>query len=176
MPSTTEEEIYRKASKLITQKPCFQEKGMPIERTLCPEMAKFWEETKFVFFKTWEDEKDYSKSFDNGFEVFEFDVERVETLPKNRAEFISLCVTNADWEVGLLYTDPDDRERFSFTRYQNYLEKYENRTIGETKKYYKFKNWAEYCNRRFKVPEENTYCRVMTGEIEPESYDFCAKR
>ena len=84
--------------------------------------------------------------------------------------------------------------------HQEYLKWHEKKLKGESKKsddvaenedeygedfeseessshsYIKFKTWKEYCDRRFKVPEENTYCRVMTESINPESVDHCGKK
>ena len=39
---------------------------MPIEYVICPEMLKLATEHNFKFFKTWDDEKDYTKELDDG--------------------------------------------------------------------------------------------------------------
>ena len=161
-------------------------------------------------------------------------------MHKNEAEFISQCVTDGAYQVGVLFTDDKDRERYIKDRYQTYLkyhEKKERETsegkskeaseggeltdgaeVSENKEltddvdatrrrlqdeeeygeddyayeegeydefeeeeedpneYFKFKTWKEYCDRRFKNAEENTYCRVVTDSIEPESIDHCGKK
>lgn len=67
MPTSTESEVAKKAQELLDSKTCFASKGMPIENILCPEMYMLSSENKFVFFRTWEDEKNYDKTFDDGF-------------------------------------------------------------------------------------------------------------
>lgn len=193
---------------------------MPIENILCPEMYMLSSENKFVFFRTWEDEKNYDKTFDDGFFFNgEEKVMTVDKLPTSYEEFISQCVTDAAYSVGGLYTDDKDRERYIIDRYQTYLKFHEKATLGSGEKdkakvenddlednlrnlqedyedeyyddeefyeeeesesteadFFKFKTWKEYCDRRFKGAEENTYCRVITESIEPESIDHCSKK
>ena len=139
-------------------------------------MYKLTTENNFVWFKKFDDETDYTKTFDDGYTFMGFTMYPVDVLPKNEDEFISQCVTDAAYSVGGLYTDYQDRQRFIRERYQTHLKKREKKTSGESHDFFKFKTWKEYCNRRFKVPEENTYCRVMTESIEPESVDHVAKK
>ena len=40
---------------------------MPVENLLCPEMYKLTTENNFVWFRKFDDETDYSKTFDDGY-------------------------------------------------------------------------------------------------------------
>ena len=92
-------------------------------------------ENKFVFFRTWEDEKNYDKTFDDGFFFNgEEPVMTVDKLPTSYEEFISQCVTDAAYSVGGLYTDDKDRERYIIDRYQTYLKFHEKATLGSGEK------------------------------------------
>ena len=90
---------------MLSTKDCFLKRGMPIENALCPEMYKLATENKFVFYKTWEDDKDYSKTFEDGFSMTGDHIITIDKLHKNEDEFNSLCVTEGAYTVGLLYTD-----------------------------------------------------------------------
>lgn len=149
---------------------------MPIENVLCPEMYKLTKDHGFKWFKTFDDEKSYTKTYDDGFTFIGEFILPMDKLPANEEEFISNCVTDAAYSVGGLYTDYQDRQRFIRDRYQTYLKFHEQKTLGKDHPFFKFKTWKEYCDRRFKVAEENTYCRVMTDSIAPESVDHCGKR
>jgi len=111
-----------------------------------------------------DDEKDYSKTFDDGFTFNGIYILKVDKLPTKEEEFTSQCITNATFSVGGLYTDDSDQERYIRDRYQVYLKTHEKKmkSTSESHVFFKFKTWKEYCDRRFRVAEENTYCRVMT--------------
>ena len=128
---------------------------MPTEEKICSSLYwDVWNNKDYIpirnaIFKTYDDKKDYSRTFDDGSFFDGGNVWKVDKLPQDQGEFMSQCVTNADPKVGDLYTDTEDRGRYIIERYQVHLQHHEKKTLGESHAFFKFKTWEEFCTRRF---------------------------
>lgn len=74
------------------------------------------------------------------------------------------------------YYYPEDKAVYAAKKYNKWLEKYE-KTVYPDRSYFKFKDFGEYCTRRFSDIEERLNCKLVTESVSDEfDADFCTQR